>query len=147
MIYAPRQKVLMFVDVVFPGWMPFRRFGVAQDIPGYFQQVRDLDHHPFEKFVGGHVSRIGTHKDIELQIQFDNDIKATVSEALKREPYGTNLPQADPANTWAFFTDYTARVAAQCVATMKPKWQNKLAAFDTFIWDECYAMEQSIRVD
>src|SRR5262245_48363237 len=37
-IYAPEQKTLMVVDVVFPGWMPFRRFALAQDVPGYFAQ-------------------------------------------------------------------------------------------------------------
>ena len=32
-IYAPKQRTLMVVDVIFPGWMPWRRFAVAQDIP------------------------------------------------------------------------------------------------------------------
>ncbi len=147
MIYAPAQKVLMFVDIVFPGWMPFRRFGVAQDIPGYFEQVRELDRHPFEKLVGGHVSRIGTHEDVKLQIEFDDDIKAAASAALRSQAFGTGLNEVEPANSWAFVSDYTARVAGQCVATMTPKWKDRLAAFDTFIWDQCYAMEQSIRVD
>jgi glyoxylase-like metal-dependent hydrolase (beta-lactamase superfamily II) len=147
MIYAPAQKVLMFVDIVFPGWMPFRRFGVAQDIPGYFEQVRELDHHPFEKLIGGHVSRIGTHEDVKLQIEFDDDIKAATSTALHSQAYGAELNGAEPANSWALVSDYTARVASQCVATMTPKWKDKLAAFDAFIWDQCYAMEQSLRVD
>jgi len=147
MIYAPAQKVLMFVDVVFPGWMPFRRFGVAQDIPGYFEQVRELGHHPFEKLVGGHVSRIGTHEDVELQIEFNDDIKAAASAALRGQAFATAATGIEPANSWAFVSDYTARVASQCVATMTPKWKDRLAAFDTFIWDQCYAMEQSIRVD
>ncbi|MFC5757889.1 MBL fold metallo-hydrolase [Rhizobium sp. GCM10022189] len=147
MIYAPAQRVLMFVDIVFPGWMPFRRFGVAQDIPGYFEQVRELDNHPFETLVGGHVSRIGTHEDVKLQIEFDDDIKAAALAALRSQAFGTRLNDVDPSNSWAFVSDYTARVAGQCVATMTPKWKNRLAAFDTFIWDQCYAMEQSIRVD
>lgn len=41
-IYAPAQRVLMVVDVVFPGWMPWRRFALAQDIPGYFAQVEEI---------------------------------------------------------------------------------------------------------
>ena len=32
-IYAPKQRTLMVVDVIFPGWMPWRRFALAQDIP------------------------------------------------------------------------------------------------------------------
>jgi hypothetical protein len=137
----------MFVDIVFPGWMPWRAFGVAQDIPGYFQQVRDLDRHPFEKLVGGHVSRIGTHADVKLQIAFDDDIQAAAGAALKTQPYGQVLDPADTANPWAMADDYTARVARACVLTMTPKWKNRLAAFDTFIWEQCYATEQSLRVD
>jgi glyoxylase-like metal-dependent hydrolase (beta-lactamase superfamily II) len=146
-IYAPAQKTLMFVDIVFPGWMPWRAFGVAQDVPGYFQQVRDLDRHPFEKFVGGHVSRIGTHADVKLQIAFDDDIQAAAGAALKSQPYGQVLDPADSGNPWALADDYTARVARVCVSTMTPKWKNRLAAFDTFIWEQCYATEQSLRVD
>ena len=147
MIYAPAQKTLMFVDILFPGWMPFRRFAIAEDILGYFQQVRDLDHYPFEKLVAGHVSRIGTHDDVRLQIAFDDDIKAAATVALQSQPFGKGLNPADATNQWALVADYEARVAGQCVNIMTPKWKDKLAAFDTFIWDQCYTMEQSIRVD
>ncbi len=41
-IYAPAQRVLMVVDIVFPGWMPWRRFALAQDIPAYFAQVEEI---------------------------------------------------------------------------------------------------------
>ena len=34
-IYAPEQKTLMLVDVVFPGWAPFKDLALAMDIPGY----------------------------------------------------------------------------------------------------------------
>lgn len=146
-IYAPAQKTLMFVDIIFPGWMPWRAFGVAQDIPGYFEQVRDLDGHPFEKLVAGHVSRLGTHADVKLQIAFDDDIRAAAGAALKTQPYGQILNPADAGNPWALADDYTARVARSCVLAMTPKWKDRLAAFDTFIWEQCYATEQSLRVD
>ncbi len=34
-IYAPRQRTLMVVDVLFPGWVPFKNLAVSQDIPGW----------------------------------------------------------------------------------------------------------------
>lgn len=146
-IYAPAQKTLMFVDIVFPGWMPWSAFGVAQDVPGYFKQVRDLDRHPFEKLVGGHVARIGTHADVKLQIEFDDDIKAAARDALASEEYGHIPDPRDAGNPWALAADYTGRVTRVCVTTMARKWTFRIAAFDTFIWDQCRAMEQSLRVD
>ena len=50
-------------------------------------------------------------------------------------------------NPWAVFDDYIDRVATQCVNTLTPKWSGRLAAFDVYVWDQCYAMEQSLRID
>jgi len=42
---------------------------------------------------------------------------------------------------------YIDRVAGQCVNTLTPKWSNKLSGFDVYIWAQCYAMEQSLRIE
>ena len=31
-IYAPNQKALMLVDIIFPGWVPFAYLAIAKDI-------------------------------------------------------------------------------------------------------------------
>ena len=61
-IYAPAQKTLMVVDVIFPGWMPWRRFALAKDIPGYFAQVEEINKMKWDVLVSGHVTRTGTHQ-------------------------------------------------------------------------------------
>src|SRR5690242_16065801 len=33
-IYVPEHQTLMVVDVIFPGWVPFKGLAVSQDIPG-----------------------------------------------------------------------------------------------------------------
>ena len=38
-----KQKTLMVVDVVFPGWMPWRRFAVAQDVPAVLRAGAGID--------------------------------------------------------------------------------------------------------
>lgn len=146
-IHAPEQETLMVVDLVFPGWMPFRRLAVSQDIPGWLSQVEEIEKMPFKKLVSGHVTRLGTHEDVKMQVEFDEDLKTAVSEALKSNAYVDGINPADMGNTWALFDDYTARVAGQCVTKLTRKWKNRLGGFDTFIWDNCYAMEQSLRVD
>ncbi|MBW8841076.1 MAG: MBL fold metallo-hydrolase, partial [Sphingomonadales bacterium] len=87
-IYAPEQKVLMVVDMVFPGWMPWRRFALAKDVPGYFDQVAYIDTLPWDTLVGGHVNRVGTHADVRRQLEFMNDIKVAAADALKSTPPG-----------------------------------------------------------
>jgi len=146
-IYAPRQKTLMVIDVVFPGWMPWRRWALAQDVPGYFAQVAEIDSLPFETLVGGHVDRVGTHDDVRVQLEFMNDVKVAAAMALKSTALGGELADGDKANAWAVFDNYIDRVVVQCVNTVTPKWGQRLAGYDVYIWDQCYAMEQSLRID
>jgi glyoxylase-like metal-dependent hydrolase (beta-lactamase superfamily II) len=146
-IYAPAQRTLMVVDVIFPGWMPWRRFAVAEDVEGYFAQVEELSRLDFDTLVAGHVSRTGTKADIELQLEVMKDLKAAAAEALKITKRGEEMDARDLANPWAVFDNYIDRVAIKCVNELTPRWSQRLAGFDVYIWDQCYAMEQSLRID
>jgi hypothetical protein len=35
----------------------------------------------------------------------------------------------------------------QCVNTLTPKWKHRLGGFDVSIWDQCYSMEQTLRIE
>jgi glyoxylase-like metal-dependent hydrolase (beta-lactamase superfamily II) len=146
-IQAPAQKTLMVVDIICPGWMPWRRLSLAQDIQGYFAQVEEIKTIPFDTLVSGHVARSGTKADVELQSAFMNDLRAAASRALKETKLGEGMDPRDRANPWALFDNYTDRVMVQCVGVLTPKWSTRLAGFDALIWDQCYAMEQSLRGD
>jgi glyoxylase-like metal-dependent hydrolase (beta-lactamase superfamily II) len=146
-IYAPAQKTLMVVDIVFPGWMPWRRFALAKDIPGYFAQVEEISEMKWDILVGGHVARTGTHEDVALQLEFMNDLKNAARKALQSTQPGEELNPDDKDNPWAVFDNYIDRVVIQCVNALTPKWSSKLAGYDVYIWDQCYAMEQSLRIE
>lgn len=137
----------MVVDVIFPGWMPWRRLALAQDIRGLFRQVEEIKKIRFDTLVAGHVARTGTPADVELQSEFMNDLKAAAGAALKATKPGEGLNPLDKANPWAGFDNYIDRVAVECVNRLTPKWSTRLAAFDVYIWDQCFAMEQSLRID
>jgi glyoxylase-like metal-dependent hydrolase (beta-lactamase superfamily II) len=146
-IRAPEQRVLMVVDVVFPGWMPWRRFALAQDVPGYFAQVEEIGRMDWDVLVGGHVARTGTHADVALQAAFNRDVREAAAAALASTTPGEGLNPLDRGNPWALFDHYIDRVAARCVSALTPKWSGRLAAFDVYVWDQCYAMEQSLRIE
>lgn len=146
-IHAPKQRVLMVIDVIFPGWIPWRRFAVAHDVPGHFAQVELIRGLDWDTFVGGHVTRTGTHADVEVQAEFNRDIRKAAADALASTRLGEGLNPADAGNPWALFDNYIDRVAAQCVNAMTPKWSTRLGGFDAWIWDQCYSMEQSLRID
>lgn len=146
-ISAPAQKTLMVVDIICPGWMPWRRLSIAVDIPGYFAQVEEIKQLSFDTLVSGHVARTGTKADVALQNDFMNDLKSAAGKALAGTTLGEGMDANDRSNPWALFDNYTDRVMVQCVNSLAPKWSTKLAAFDALVWDQCYAMEQSLRGD
>ena len=67
-IYAPKQKVLMLVDVIFPGWVPFPYLALAKDTAGFIK-AHDiaLNNYDFDTLVGGHLTRLGTRNDVIVQ--------------------------------------------------------------------------------
>src|SRR5436309_11325606 len=94
-INAPAQRVLMVIDVVFPGWMPWRRFALAQDIPGYFAQVEEIRKIDCDIFVGGHVARTGTHADVDVQAAVNRDVKQSAATALATTKPGDGVSSVD----------------------------------------------------
>lgn len=146
-IYAPQQKTLMVVDVVSPGWMPFRRLHLAQDVQGHYAQVEEIKKFDFVTLVGGHVERTGTRADVELYSEFLSELKTAAGESLKTTKFGVGLDPRDFSNPWAGYDNYIDRVVVSCVNRLTPKWATKLAAYDVFIWDQCYTVEQSLQID
>ena len=57
--YLPAQRVLMLVNVVFPGWVPFAYLAESQNIPGWLEAPAQALRYPFHTFVGGHLTRLG----------------------------------------------------------------------------------------
>jgi hypothetical protein len=67
---------------------------------------------------------------------------------LKATKPGEGLTAVDrDTNPWAVFDNYIDRVALACVNQLTPTWSARLAAYDVYIWDQCYSMEQSLRID
>lgn len=147
-IYHPGQKVLMLVDVVYPGWMMWRRMGLATDIPGYFALVKSMNARwDFNKLVAGHFQP-GTKADVNTQLEFMTDLHNAVTEAIGTIPYASDaLNAADAKNSWAATRDWTDRLTNHCVNKVSPKWASRLAAYDVWIYEQCEALEQSIRID
>jgi hypothetical protein len=85
----------MVIDVVFPGRMPWRRFALAQDIPGYFAQVEEINRMDWDTLVAGYVERTGTHADVALQLEIMNDLKSAGRRALKTTKLGEGVAPVD----------------------------------------------------
>jgi hypothetical protein len=127
--------------------MPFRRLHLAQDVLGHYAQVEEIKKFDFVTLVGGHVERTGTRADVELYSEFLSDLKNAAGEALKTTKFGIGLDPRDYRNPWAGYDNYIDRVVINRVNRMTSKYKTKSAAYDVFIWDQCYTVEQSLQID
>ena len=75
---APTQWTLVFVDVVYPGWVPFDGLGGAENVTGFIQASDTMiNSYNFDKFVAGHLTRLGTVDDIRTHQEFMQDLQTT----------------------------------------------------------------------
>ncbi|HWU86574.1 MAG TPA: MBL fold metallo-hydrolase [Kofleriaceae bacterium] len=146
-IYAPKEKVLMLVDVVFPGWVPFARLAVSQQIPTWIAAHDTILTYDFTWYLGGHLTRIGTRDDVLLQRQYVHDLRAAAAAALQSVQLAPLVPHVDPQNPWALFTAYLGSVARQCAISQIAKYRGKLGAIDLHAYDHCWTMMESLRID
>jgi glyoxylase-like metal-dependent hydrolase (beta-lactamase superfamily II) len=147
-IYAPEQKTLMLVDIIFPGWVPFPYLALAEDVFGYIKAHDIALNYDFDTFVGGHLTRLGTREDVQTQREFITDLINASIEANSNVTFGEVIQKVGPTNNvWAIFKTYLDTVAEQCANEMLPKWQPRLGGAQEFMFSHCWTMAESLRID
>src|ERR671910_3343161 len=148
-IYAPNQKVLMLVDIIFPGWVPFPYLAVSKDIASYIK-AHDivLNNYEFDTFVGGHLTRLGTINDVMVQKEFISDLEKAAGKANSEILFSDIVKQVGNFdNPWLIFSKYVDAVDEKCVQDMLPKWEKRLGGAQEFMSTHCFAMSEAGRID
>lgn len=148
-IYAPNQKVLMLVDIIFPGWVPFPYLAVSKDIAGFIK-AHDivLNNYNFDTFVGGHLTRLGTTNDVIVQKEFISDLEKAAGKANNEILFSDIVKQVGNFdNPWLIFSKYVDAVDEKCVQYMLPKWEKRLGGAHEFMSTHCFAMSEPGRID
>ncbi|HEY1394149.1 MAG TPA: MBL fold metallo-hydrolase, partial [Methylibium sp.] len=148
-IYAPRQKVLMFVDVIYPGWVPYKNLGVAVDIPGFVAAHRQALAYPFKTMVAGHVSRPGTRADVLIQMELLRDLADAARRAYESLSFADFLAANPPAagqTAWDRHNDYEQLLVDKMANALLSAWSTRLQGAATYLRDNCWAMLESFVV-
>jgi glyoxylase-like metal-dependent hydrolase (beta-lactamase superfamily II) len=148
-IYAPQQKVLMLVDIIFPGWIPFPYLAIAKDTAGFIE-AHDiaLNNYDFDTIVAGHLARLGTKADVGVQREFVMDLEKAADNANQNVSFsGIASLVGSFDNPWLLFSKYIDAINKQCEEVMLPKWESKLGGAEIFMSTHCFTMTQSGRVD
>lgn len=148
-IYAPNQKTLMLVDVVFPGWVPFVYLAISSDVAGFIKSHDiALNNYDFDTFVGGHLTRLGTHDDVKTQQGFIKDLEKAAVKANSEVQFADIAAQVgSTSDTWLLYSKYIDAVDQNCVQTMLTKWEDRLGGAAAFMPTHCFTMTAAGRVD
>ena len=145
-IYAPSQKVLMLVDIVWPGWAPFDELGSVSDIKGFLAAHDQALAYDFDTLIAGHVNRLGTRSDITTDKEYLADLEVNAGTALQAFDLASVYQQlTDPTNAWAFAGTLLNEWPKKCVADTLAKWRNQLGGVDVFANANCKAMQCAAR--
>jgi glyoxylase-like metal-dependent hydrolase (beta-lactamase superfamily II) len=145
--YLPAQRVLMLVDVVFPGWVPFAYLAESQNIPGWLDASAQALGYPFHTFIGGHLTRIGTRDDVIIQQEYIADLRTQAASAIDTFDIASVYKSVGPANPWAIFRSYLDGVAAQAADAVTPRWIDRLGGADVYTLPNAYQLVESLRID
>jgi glyoxylase-like metal-dependent hydrolase (beta-lactamase superfamily II) len=148
-IYAPKQKVLMLVDIVFPGWVPFPYLAIAKDVAGFIK-AHDiaLNNYDFNTIVAGHLTRLGARNDVIIQKKFVSDLEKAASKANQEVLFSKVAQQVGSLdNPWLLFSKYIDAINENCVKDMLPKWGNRIGGAEQFMSTHCFSMAEAERVE
>jgi glyoxylase-like metal-dependent hydrolase (beta-lactamase superfamily II) len=159
-VYAPKQKVLVLIDIVFPGWVPFDALAEAQNAPLFIKAHDLILEYDFNYYIGGHLNRVGVRKDVLIQQEYVQDVFNNARTAIllsNSPPNATNplsaptifgpIEAANPNNTWATFIGYIDAVSQYCANVTTEKWLGKLGGADVYTYSHCASMVNSVRID
>ncbi|HEX6233917.1 MAG TPA: MBL fold metallo-hydrolase [Jiangellaceae bacterium] len=158
-IYAPAQQILMNVDVIFPGWVPFSSLAMASELRGFRRGHDVVLGYDFDVFVPGHLTRLGTRSDVEVQQQYVQDLVDTAMKYLDDVSPARNAFGVEPSfmntaervgglqNAWLVFDTYLNAVAEKVADEVLPRWIDRLAGADVFTRSHAWEVVERLRID
>lgn len=150
-IYLPKEKILMVVDVVFPGWVPFRRLALSNNVAGWASGYDDVLKFDFDTLVAGHLTRLGNRHDVLTGKEYVADIQKFIDEvyldqnALFSAVGAIDAQQGIPGFAfstvakWALFAGFYDFSAKHCSDKLDAKWFGVLGGAETFDFQNCEA--------
>jgi len=153
-IYHAKAKVLMYIDIVFPGWSMFKELAQAEYVPDFYEAHDKILQYDFNVYVGGHVTRLGDRHDVQVQREYVGDIIANAKYALAHINWGLAATAGtfDPTspnflNYWYLWDLVQGEMIDTCTSRTLAKWDGKLGAVDINTPGHCFKAVESAQID
>ncbi|MFD5723359.1 MBL fold metallo-hydrolase [Streptomyces sp. NPDC127036] len=148
-VYLPRQRILMLVDVIYPGWVPFTNIAQSKNIGGFMAHHDHALSFDFDVMITGHLTRLGTRLDVETQREYMRDIRGAAQHALEITPEKRILARDTVGmdHIYLYFKTMYEAAAAEAAKPVIRKWSGRLAGVETLGVNHTLTMYHSLRLD
>jgi len=150
-VSVPQDKFLMVIDVLAPGYVPFKNLDLSNNVHQYLKVFDKILTYNFDVFVGGHLTSLGTKDDVLQTKAYVQDLYETV----KRVHSTTNMIQVMAStaekigwnNKYLLFDVFLNKVIDDSYTEIESRWINKLAGVDVFSKSHISTMLNYVRWD
>ncbi|TAI47467.1 MBL fold metallo-hydrolase [Flagellimonas allohymeniacidonis] len=150
-ISIPEQQFLMVIDVLAPDYVPFKNLDLSNNIHEYLQVFDQILAYDFDVFVGGHLTSLGTRKDVEITKAYVDDVHSTVTRIHQNTNAMAVMSAAAEKvgwdNKYLLFKVFLDKVIDDSYAEIELRWINKLAGVDVWGRSHVSTMLNYVRWD
>lgn len=150
-VSVPEDKFLMVIDVLAPGYVPFKNLDLSNNVHNYLKVFDQILAYDFDVFIGGHLTAIGDKEDVLQTKAYVEDLYKTV----KRIHNSTNMIEIMGAtaqkigwdNKYLLFDAFLNKVIEDSYKEIESRWIDKLAGVDVFSKSHISTMLNYVRWD
>ncbi|GFD90115.1 MBL fold metallo-hydrolase [Tenacibaculum sp. KUL152] len=146
-IFLPQHKILMNVDVIYPGWVPFTNLGMAEDVQGFIDQHDSILDYDFSVFVGGHLGRPGTRKDVLIAKEYVLDLIRYAQLGHEQANFYQAAQRVGWENKWLLVKSFMDEVTQVCATNMLKRWSSRLGGAEVSTPGHCFIMQEHISIN
>ena len=136
-IHIPHAKFVMAIDSVTPGYVQFQGFDLTTNFHQYLKMFDELLSYDFDTIVGGHLTSIGTKKDVEVAKEYTLDVYKTVKRIHNNMDQAAIVAEASKSiasdNAFALFKALLDKATNDAVKELQPRWIHRLAGVDLWL--------------
>ena len=154
------ESILFDVDVIFPGWSPFYFAALSENFVGFLDKMNYLASLEFDILVAGHLTRLGTKADVEMQIRYFTDIVEGAAHGLSVVQTGPifgatgigNPSSPNFGNSFLMLNEWRFSVVEKCyeyvldASARGINYLDELAAVDVTLRSHCWRALNAVRV-
>jgi glyoxylase-like metal-dependent hydrolase (beta-lactamase superfamily II) len=135
-IYLPKKKVLMAIDTLAPGYVPFMNFDLTTNMHEYLKMFDELLSYDFDVLITGHLTSLGTRQDVIDTKNYTMDVYETVkrihNSADQKKMAMDTIKEFGADNKFLIFKQIVDPLIEQSYQEIKSRWIDKLAAVDIY---------------